>query len=289
MSARLTGKPNADRTAHSCCLVSGPDTPSTASSGIPCPANSCVDRPLLGGDGRIEHVAGVVGAGLAGDVVDLVAHADVEEVTGLDVIGISEVVLGLEVPVRHRRVGHRIGDQAERVAGLDLDHTVRIVNIGRVHERSRRVRRNGCRCEPVAGARQHTRGGDHDSHELGRHRGGVPASRCRKTSTRERRRRPSSPSDSGWARKSRSRRSSRMSDQSGLRVHGAGRTCPGSYGRGEDLHLGRRAGQGLHGERDRGSDHRPVRAGRRCRSRAGPTPSHLVRSGPARSPCRPAP
>ena len=78
----------------------------------------------------IEHVAGVLGCGISPVMSSIWLPTQMSrKITGLDVIGIGEVVLGLEVPVRHRRVGHRIGDQAERVAGLDLDHTVRIVDV----------------------------------------------------------------------------------------------------------------------------------------------------------------
>ena len=50
-------------------------------------------------------------------------------------IGVVDPVFVRQIPLGQSRVGHRLGDQAERVPGLDLDHAARVVDVGRVDER----------------------------------------------------------------------------------------------------------------------------------------------------------
>jgi hypothetical protein len=145
---------------------------------------------------------------LAGAVVEAVVDAHVEQLVRLDQV-VGQVVLGLDRVDAHRVVVEPIGDQAQRVARLHLDHAERVVHVewrlgrrgrrqcGRRHRRgwgrrlrglddvARRRRRGSAAAGGVAarsdddegsGEQHETDGGKHfgQANDTGSPRGGTP-------------------------------------------------------------------------------------------------------------------
>ena len=75
---------------------------------------------------------------VAADVVDLVAHADVEEVTRIDLVGVGDRVFALQALDGHGLVVDRVGDRRERVTRSNPHHALRIVSSPHGGQRVRR-------------------------------------------------------------------------------------------------------------------------------------------------------
>ena len=98
------------------------------------------------GLGGFGHERLVRCAGLAGAIIEAVVDAHVEQLVGLDQV-VGEVVLGADRVDAHRVVVEAIGDQAQRLAGRNLDDAERVVHVERRFGRRgrRRDRRRGRR------------------------------------------------------------------------------------------------------------------------------------------------